>query len=131
MGKWVVALGPQVLRQIHDRIVKIAQDEGIVIGRRMRVDTTVVESNIHYPTDSTLLGDGVRVLTRTMQKITDIVGAVGTRLRDRSRSVKLRVLEIMRIARQRPAQSRPITAALSPLARHDEPGCRAGEALLE
>jgi IS5 family transposase len=31
---------PQVLRQIHDRIVKIAQDKGIVAGRRMRVDTT-------------------------------------------------------------------------------------------
>ena len=99
MGKWGLALGPQVLRQIHDRIVKIAHDEGIVPGRRMRVDTTVVESNIHYPTDSTLLGDGVRVLTRTMKKITEIVGAVGSKLRDRSRSVKLRGLEIMRIAR--------------------------------
>ena len=65
----------------------------------MRVDTTVVETNIHHPTDSTLLGDGVRVLTRTMKKITDIAGAVGTRLRDRSRGVKLRLLEIGRIAR--------------------------------
>jgi len=99
MGKWGLALGPQELRQIHDRIVKIAHDEGIVPGRRMRVDTTVVESNIHYPSDSTLLGDGVRVLIRTMKKVTQIVGAVGTKLRDRSRSVKLRVLEIMRIAR--------------------------------
>ena len=34
----------------------------------MRVDTTVVETNIHYPTDGTLLGDGVRVLTRTMKR---------------------------------------------------------------
>ena len=59
----------------------------------------MVETNIHYPTDSTLLGDGVRVLTRTMKKITDIVGATGTRVRDRSRSVKLRLLEIARIAR--------------------------------
>jgi IS5 family transposase len=99
MGRWGLAVGPQVLGQIHDRIVKRAHDEGIVTGRRMRVDTTVVESNIHYPTDSTLLGDGVRVLTRTMRKITDIVGAVETKLRDRSRSVKLRVLEIMRAAR--------------------------------
>jgi transposase, IS5 family len=99
MGKWGVAVGPQVLGQIHDRIVEIAQEQRIVTGRRMRVDTTVVESNIHYPTDSTLLADGVRVLTRTMRKITDIVGAVGTKLRDRSRSVKFRVLEIMRVAR--------------------------------
>jgi len=36
----------------------------------MRVDTTVVEADIHHPTDSTLLGDGVRVLTRMMRKIT-------------------------------------------------------------
>ena len=59
----------------------------------MRVDTTVVETNIHHPTNSSLLGDGVRVLIRTMKKITQIVGEAGTRLRDRSRSVKLRVLD--------------------------------------
>ena len=106
MGRWGLAVGPQVLRQIHDRIVKIAQDKSVVTGRRMRVDTTVVESNIHYPTDSTLLGDGVRVLTRTMRKITDIVGMAGTKLRDRSRSVKLRVLEIMRIARAKGSLNR-------------------------
>jgi transposase, IS5 family len=46
-----------------------------------------------------LLGDGVRVLTRLMRKITHIAGAVGTKLRDRSRSVKLRLLEIGRVAR--------------------------------
>src|SRR5229473_7898155 len=72
MGRWGVALGPEVVRQIHERMVKIAQDNGVTEGRRMRVDTTVVETNIHYPTDSSLLGDGVRVLIRTMRKITRI-----------------------------------------------------------
>jgi len=80
-------------------LVQIARDQGVTTGRRMRLDTTVVETDIHHPTDSTLLGDGVRVLTRTMRKITKIVGAVGTKLRDRSRSVKLRLLEIGRVAR--------------------------------
>ena len=70
----------------------------------MRVDTTVVETNVHYPTDSSLLGDGVRVLIRTMKKITKITGAAGTKLRDRSRSVKLRVLDIARAARSRAKQ---------------------------
>jgi transposase, IS5 family len=65
----------------------------------MRVDTTVVETDIHHPTDSTLLGDGVRVLTRIMRKITTMAGTVGTKLRDRTRSVKLRLLEIGRVAR--------------------------------
>ena len=56
---------------------------------------------IHHPTDSTLLGDGVRVLTRLMKKITKIAGAAGTKLRDRTRSVKLRLLEIGRVARSK------------------------------
>jgi IS5 family transposase len=99
MGRWGVALGPAVIKQIHERMVQIARAGGVVPGRRMRIDTTVVETNIHYPTDSTLLGDGVRVLTRTMQRITKIAGPVGAKLRDRSRSVKFRLLEIARAAR--------------------------------
>ena len=107
MGRWGVAVGPVVVKQIHERIVQIARDHRAAQGRRMRVDTTVVETNIHYPTDSSLLGDGVRVLTRTMKKITAIAGAAGGRLRDRSRSVKLRVLEIARAARAKGRQSGP------------------------
>jgi len=106
MGKWGVALGPEVVEQIHQRIVQIARDHRVAAGRRMRVDTTVVETNIHYPTDSNLLGDGVRVLTRTMKKVAEIVGAAGAKLRDRSRSVKLRVLEIARAARAKDQPNR-------------------------
>src|SRR5712671_5787422 len=104
MGRWGVAIGPQVVKQIHERMVKIAQHKGVMDGRRMRVDTTVVETNIHYPTDSSLLGDGVRVLTRTMKRIAKIAGATGAKLRDRSRSVKLRVLDIARAARSKAKQ---------------------------
>ena len=99
MGRWGTALRPEVLKQVHKRLMTIAREKGVIAGRRMRVDTTVVETNIHHPTDSTLLGDGVRVLTRTMRKITQIVGVAGTKLRARTRSVKLRLLEIGRIAR--------------------------------
>jgi IS5 family transposase len=99
MGRWGLAVGPDVIKKVHARLVIIAQQRGILAGRRMRVDTTVVETNIHHPTDSSLLGDGVRVLTRVMKKITKIAGEVGTKLRDRSRSVKLRVLDIARAAR--------------------------------
>ena len=86
MGRWGSALGPEPIKQFHERMVKVAQTNNVVEGRRMRVDTTVTESNIHYPTDSSLLGDGVRVLIRTMKKINKIAGDVGTKLRDRSRS---------------------------------------------
>jgi hypothetical protein len=49
MGRCGLAVGPDVLGQIHDRMVEIAKDKGAV-GRRMRVDSTVVKKNIHYPT---------------------------------------------------------------------------------
>jgi IS5 family transposase len=104
MGRWGLAVGPEVIKQVHQRLVKLAQDDGLAAGRRMRVDTTVVETNIHYPTDSSLLGDGVRVLIRTMKGIGKIVGDAGTKLCDRSRSVKLRVLDIARAARSRAKQ---------------------------
>ena len=99
MGRWAVALGPEVIQNLHSRVVAVACQQKVVTGRKMRLDTTVVETNIHYPTDSNLLGDGVRVLTRTMKRIAAIAADQGAKLRDRSRSVKLRILEIGRIAR--------------------------------
>ena len=47
---------PKVIEQLHQRVVEVAQERGVTQGQKMRVDTTVVESNIHYPTDSSLLG---------------------------------------------------------------------------
>jgi IS5 family transposase len=95
------ALGPEVFQQVHGRIVGIAKERDVVKGRKMRVDTTVTETNIHYPTDSSLLGDGVRVLTRTMKRIVEIGGNVGERVRDRMRSVGHRVMEIARASRSK------------------------------
>jgi len=106
MGRLARQLGPERIAEIHQRVVEIAQEKKVVTGRKMRVDTTVVETNIHYPTDSSLLGDGVRVLTRTMKKITEIAGEAGTRLRDRKRSVGRRLREIGRASRSRGRQAR-------------------------
>ena len=99
LGRQAQALGPEVVKQIHQRMVELAVENKVVQGRKMRVDTTVVETNIHYPTDSSLLGDGDRVLTRLMKKATAIAGAVGTKLRDRMRGVQRRVAEIARASR--------------------------------
>lgn len=106
MGRLARQLGPEPVEKMHQRLVVIALDKKIVAGRKLRVDTTVVETNIHYPTDSSLMGDGVRVLTRLMKRITEITGAVGTKLRDRTRSVKLRVVEIARASRSKSDQGR-------------------------
>jgi transposase, IS5 family len=106
MGNLARQLGPEVIERLHQRVVEIAQENQIATGRNMRVDTTVVETDIHYPTDSTLLGDGVRVLTRIMKKVTAVAGKAGTQMRDRSRSAKLKVLAIARASRNKTEQGR-------------------------
>ena len=88
------ALGPDVIEQLHRQVVEVAKRAGVTHGRRFRIDTTVVATNVHYPTDSTLLGDGVRVLTRTLQRASAALGDPAGRLRNRLRSVTRRVLII-------------------------------------
>ena len=106
MGNLARQLGPEVIEKLHQRVVEIALENKIAAGRKMRVDTTVVETDIHYPTDSSLLGDGVRVLTRIMKKVTAVAGKAGTQMRDRSRSTKLKVLAIARASRNKTEQGR-------------------------
>lgn len=60
MSRLARQLGPEAIEKLHRRTVAIAREKEVITGRRMRVDTTVVETNIHYPTDSTVMGDGVR-----------------------------------------------------------------------
>src|SRR5450432_538657 len=68
------ALGP-VTKQLHERVVLLAATKKVARGRKLRVDTTVTEKNIRYPTDSQLLGDGIRVITRTIEKLKTVAGA--------------------------------------------------------
>jgi IS5 family transposase len=88
------ALGPAVIAQLHRQVVEVAKRAGVTHGRRFRVDTTVVETNVHYPTDSTLLQDGVRALTRTMHHGCAALGDPTTRVRNRLRSVGRRCIAI-------------------------------------
>lgn len=92
-------LGPEIIEQLHRQVVEVAKRAGVTHGRRFRIDTTVVETNVHYPTDSSLLRDGVRVLTRTMQRARAALGNSAGRIRNRLRSVGRRVLIIGRQAR--------------------------------
>jgi IS5 family transposase len=80
-------LDDPILEDLLAPLVTLGPARGVIQSRRLRIDTTVVETNIHYPTDATLLADGVRVLTRSLQRL-------GQRVRQRARSVARRVFEI-------------------------------------
>lgn len=87
-------LGPETLKPALERLVQLARQRGVTRGQRLRVDTTVVETDIHYPTDSSLLADGVRVLTRTMKRLGARARSAAIHVRDRTRSIGRRVFEI-------------------------------------
>jgi transposase, IS5 family len=103
LGRLGQVIGPEVVGQLHARVVQLAVEKRVIQGRRMRVDTTVVETNIHYPTDSSLLGDGARVLTRLSKRIVQAVRGLKTKVRDRMRTVKRKVVAIALAARQKGA----------------------------
>lgn len=62
------ALRRQVLKELNDALVKKLKEEKVIRSKKIRIDTTVVEANIHYPTDAGLLADGVKLLTSTVKK---------------------------------------------------------------
>ena len=93
-------LGPEVIQQVHARVVQLAVAHHVTTGRRLRIDTTVVETPVHYPTDSTLLRDSVRVMTRTLQRVGSVLGGAATRVRNRLRSVGRHCLAISQAARR-------------------------------
>jgi transposase, IS5 family len=101
MVRYGQLLDDAFLKRVFDRIVEIGTERGISAGRRMRVDTTVVEAPIKYPTDSGLCGDAVRVLSREIKKLDE----AGTKLpfvrADVRRSVARRLLEIGQALRRR------------------------------
>jgi len=92
-------LGRDLVEQLHARVVGKAHEEQVASGRKLRSDTTVVETNIHHPSDSSLLGDGVRVLTRHLKRLLEQCQVGALVVVDHARSVKHRLLEISRAAK--------------------------------
>jgi IS5 family transposase len=92
-------LSPAVTETIHQRVVALACEQAVARGNKLRTDTTVVESNVHYPTDSSLLGDGIRVLSRSLQRIAAECKNGALDVVNHGRAVKHRLLEISRAAK--------------------------------
>jgi IS5 family transposase len=104
-AKTMVRLGQVVdgstLRELLQRLVAMATAAGVTRGRKMRVDTTVVEAPIHHPTDSGLCEDTVRVLSRNVRRLVDAGVELGFKFRNVRRSVARRMREIAQGLRRR------------------------------
>ena len=98
-------------QDVHDALVQKLVAEKILRGRKVRVDTTVVEADIHYPTDAGLLADGVRVVTRTVKQLQRMGAGVEGKFRDVGRSVKKRLLALGKGLKQNDEEKKQATRA--------------------
>jgi IS5 family transposase len=123
-----VRLTPQTLKAVNDLVVPAAVELGLEDGAKLRVDTTVVQTDIHHPTDNTLLWDVVRVVTRLIRRL-----AKALELRrikgfcDRTRAARRRMYEIQRMTtRQRHEQQTRTYRVLIDIAEEVVGNARAG-----
>jgi len=93
-----VRLTPETLNGVNDMLVQLAVALGLEDGKKLRVDTTVVETDIHHPTDNTLIWDAVRVVTRLIGRLAELLERRRIKgFRDRTRSARRRMYEIQRM----------------------------------
>src|SRR5438445_5365439 len=98
-------LSPATVESLNNAIVEAAVDDGLEDGKKLRADTTVVETDIHWPTDATLLWDTVRVLTRLIGRLHEIVPKDIPRFANRKRAARNRMQKLQRMtASQREGQ---------------------------
>lgn len=101
-------LTPATLAAINLFVVQQAVALGLEDGKQLRVDTTVVETNIHHPTDATLLWDTVRTITRLVGDLHEKLPQGVKGFTNRTRSARRRMQALQRMtARQREQQQVP------------------------
>jgi transposase, IS5 family len=101
LSKLTRKYGPDVVHELNRLLVQHARERKLMRSRKLRVDTTVVQAPIDYPTDIGLLADSVRVVTRTVRQLQAAGAAVRTAFRSRARSIKKALAAVGRSLRMR------------------------------
>jgi len=91
----IKALSPTTWEAINRILMTYAKEKKIERGREVRIDSTVVSSNIHTPSDSRLLWDAVRVLTRILSQAKSQVQGFDIPLTDHTKRAKRRMIAVM------------------------------------
>jgi len=99
VGKAFAALSEETWKAVNASLAQHAKDEAWITGEKLRTDTTAYEANIHYPTDSSLLWDSFRVLSRVLRRVQHEVPAVGLKHRYHDKKVKKMAFYIARNAK--------------------------------
>ena len=114
--RWANLIQPATVQQLLDHVVDLARQLQVTRGRKLRVDSTVVQTPIHHPTDSSLLVDGVRMLGRLVRRarpaVAGALAGVRGAFRTRTRSARRRLQQIHRLARRKDEPARAAQRAV-------------------
>lgn len=97
-------LTAETMRTINEVVIHAAVDMDLEDGKQLRVDTTVVETNVHYPTDATLLWDASRTIQRLIKKLCEQLPGKRPRIRNRNTSARRRMQQLQRMTSQQRSQ---------------------------
>lgn len=97
----IKSLSEETWEAIHSQIIDYAQDEKIETGRKIRIDSTAIETDIHHPTDSTLLCDGIRVITRWLSAGKQLFPQPVYPFSDHTRAAKKRLMVILNTRKEK------------------------------
>ncbi|MCK5590579.1 MAG: ISNCY family transposase [Candidatus Pacebacteria bacterium] len=93
--------GPEMIEAVNSQLLNQLKAKKILKGKKLRMDSTVVESNIHFPTDAGLLSDSVKKITKIVKEIKKQGVATKTKFRDRTRTVKKTILKLCKNLRKK------------------------------
>jgi IS5 family transposase len=97
----IKSLSEDVWEKINRVLVSYAEEEKLETLKKIRIDSTAIETNIHYPTDSTLLEDGVRFITRWLSRGKGLTPKPSYAFSDHTRVIKKRVITILNARKDR------------------------------
>ncbi len=106
-------LGPETVAELSRLVIAKAERETRFRARAVRIDSTVVEADVCYPTDAGLAGDGVRTLARAGRRLAAKLAGMQARVRDRSRAVAKRTRAIGRTLKRRTGEAKAEVLALT------------------
>ena len=116
LAKNIKRISEATWQRVNQVILQYAEAQGVEDGRKVRIDATVTESNIHHPTDNALLFDGVRTLSRILSQART---SFGVPFHNRRKAAKRRHMEIVNA--KRTASSHTANCSSSPKRRSATP----------
>jgi IS5 family transposase len=124
--------GEDVIKDLNQKLMKHLTERKIIRGRKLRVDTTVVESNTHYPTDASLLKDCIDAVANTVKKVKSMYKGAAVNFRSRTRKAKQQLLKVVKVLNRRTGKSQQeVKAIVDEMVQTAKESQKAGHKVLE